>query len=551
MARKLALLVLVLLVALAFWLWNERTPAASPIEPPAAPALPAAAESQALEAAPVENAPAPERAAVAFDPAKDALLVVICRTKGTNDPVADETLYLCDENARPANIRHGKGTRGKFGDALASGADGRVEFELDAGVASHLWVSDWRTVDRPNQDGSIAALYPGERRELVVELGVLQKRFYGRVVAHETQRPIAGAALCTRYSDPVAVSTTDSDGRFDLPRAGSTMTYTVRAEGFGEVEIAVLSGHDTPENPLVVELERGATLIGVLVGDESAREGLQFEVTGDGSRLLYTDPQPTRERVFTKGQYVRRAKFDASGRAVISGVPAGLAVGASLLEGSTPVLVVAETIALAPGEKREVKLNRSDACELSGRALDDQEKPAAGLRLFLLHGAAGSTGFEFERHDDAESAAIARTDEDGRFRFTGITPGSWRIRPDSPRRASGETVAPDAVAPLAMPIEIRPHTPAMEITLRVHRGISIRGRVLNADDHPVMATVIASGPMGVLFESADSKGSFEFGPLAPGGYRLSTSAETHSDGTNALEVQAGAQDVVLRVDHKD
>jgi hypothetical protein len=551
MVRRFALVALVLVLGLALWLWKGRQPAASPIEAPTAPAAQATAESQVLEAAPLERAPAPEREAVAFDPAKDALLVVICRTKGTNEPVADETLFLCDEDARPARIRRGKGTRGKFGDALATGAEGRVEFELNAGVASHLWVSDWRTVDRPNQDGSIAALSAGERRELVVELDVLPGRFYGRVVARETQRPIAGAALRTFWSDPVAAFTTGADGRFDVPRAGLLTRFTVTAEGFGEVEFAALSGHETPEKPLVLELERGATLIGVLIGDSSAREGLQFEVTADSSRLLYVDPQATHEHAGSRGTYRWRAKFDAAGRAMISGLPAGLELGASLLEGSTRVLSVPETFTLAKGERHEVQLDRSAGCELSGRALDDEDKPVAGLRLFLLRGQSPSPDFEFARNDDSQNSAVARTDEDGRFRFPGIAPGTWRIRPDSPRRASGEAVAPDAVAALATPIEIRPRTPAMEITLRVHRGISIRGRLLDADDHPVKATVMAIGPTGVLIESTDAKGSFEFGPLAPGSYRLSTSAETLSDGSSGIEVQAGAQNVVLRIGHKD
>jgi hypothetical protein len=108
-------------------------------------------------------------------------------------------------------------------------------------------------------------------------------------------------------------------------------------------------------------------------------------------------------------------------------------------------------------------------------------------------------------------------------------------------------MSPDAVAPVPMQIEIPSGTPTLDIVLHVHRGISIRGRVLDTEDNPVRAGVTATTPSTFVLVQADANGNFELGPLGPGSYSLQADSYGTYIESDTVEVEAGAQDVVLRV----
>lgn len=540
MARRLALVALVLVLGLALWLWKGTEPAAPPV---AAPKAPVASEHPPVSA-PTESAPTEKREQIApAEPAKpaSARLVVVCKAKGTGAPIAKETLLLCGESTRPARMPKGTGTQGQLGDSLATGPDGRVEFELPANTTSHLWVWDWMNGARPAQDGSISAMSAGERRELVIELNAPPENFCGRVIAREERTPIAGASV----TDTGVEFTTDADGRFVLPASNSI--YTIAADGFAEVHVAAQGGHETPEKAFIIELDRGGTLIGVLANPSvlQAREPLRFQASTDISRMLLPDPDATGGHMSQRGVRNWHADFDAAGRAVLADLPPDVSLEVAALEGQTKVLVL-EDITLAPGEKREVKLDPSGACVLSGSVRDDADQPVAGLELWLLH-AANSPRSSFDPQDERQCSAKTKSGDDGRFRIPGIAPGSWRLGPACTGRASGVAMPADAVAPVPTRIEIPEGTPALEVVLHVHRGISIRGHVLDEEDQPVRAGVTAIAGAVFVFQQADASGNFELGPLAPGSYTLQAESDLTFVGSETVEVEAGAQDVVLRV----
>jgi hypothetical protein len=149
--------------------------------------------------------------------------------------------------------------------------------------------------------------------------------------------------------------------------------------------------------------------------------------------------------------------------------------------------------------------------------------------------------------DEEKCATTSMTGDDGRFRIPGVAPGSWLLGPGCVSRTYGEPLPNDAVAPFPTRIEIPAGTPALEIVLRVHVGITIRGRVLDNEDKPARAVVFAAGPSSFVSGHADSNGNFEVGPLVPGSYSLRAGFDGTYVASETVEVDAGAQDVVLRV----
>jgi hypothetical protein len=546
MARKLALGVSVLILGLLLWIRSGKQAVPSPV---AAPGAPAAVEAQPLESAEIEKAREPLREApaaqvVGSEPAQAAHLVVLCRVRGSGEPVPGRAVLLSPEGPRPSKLGGGKESKGPLGTPLVSGADGRADFEVPAGIETHLWIA--ATVLQPQiTDGTIQALAPGERREIVFEedKGV---RFYGRVVLRGRGEPIAGASV--KGDGPE--TTTDADGRFDLQVPERGNLATVSAEGFGETRVALLRGHEKPEDALVIELERGCTVVGVL-GDARANAPgakLRFEVSCDVSQLRYRDSVETGVHVGERGPHSWKTDFDDGGRARIARLPARIALKAAVYEGSTRVLVLPDELLLSPGEIREVKVDPLGGCELAGCVRDDADQPVAGVRLWLMR-AGASAPVMFRAEDEQQCSTTVKTGEDGRFRVPGVASGSWLLGPGCVRRAYGEAMAADAVAPAPTRIEIPTGTHALDVVLRVHRALSIRGRVLDEKDEPVRGTVTMILPSTLLFAQCDASGAFEFGPLAPGTYSLRAGSTGELVDSAPVEVDAGTQGLVLRVGH--
>ena len=327
MARRLGLLVLVVLLGLALWLWrgtNAAEPVAAPEAPPVASEVASAAEK--TEAAP--SAVRHEEAAPVSAPAR-TLLVVVCRAKETGAPLAGQSVRVYAER-KPGRI--------PAEEIVDSGADGRVEHEVPPGKPLHVDVHPKVFGANASASREVEALAAGESREIAIELATqTDSRFCARVLARETKLPVAAADV---RADSRTLST-DADGRFDLPYSTWSLTrVSIHARGHAECAVSAQAGHETPETALVLELERASTLVGLLKDGGSGKYVLQ--ALTEGFRLQEQDPSLLNGLGFDTGDRKWSAEFDATGRAEIQGLPPNAPLRVSLLDGRKPILELPE-----------------------------------------------------------------------------------------------------------------------------------------------------------------------------------------------------------------
>jgi len=206
-------------------------------------------------------------------------------------------------------------------------------------------------------------------------------------------------------------------------------------------------------------------------------------------------------------------------------------------------------VTLAPGETREVELRPSNICKLTGIVKDDKGLPVADLTLWLLR-AGTSPHLYLSSWEDEDLVARAKTDAQGRFTIPKVSPGTWRLGPEAKMYRDGAPIPEDAVAPVAILVEIPTGEQEHEVELVVHRGITISGTVLDPDGNGVNnAGVSAFADGNWIGTSCNEDGVFVLGPLAPGNYKLDATPSFHKEFADSerVQVDAGAHDVVLHL----
>ncbi|MBI5432251.1 MAG: hypothetical protein HZA52_05410 [Planctomycetes bacterium] len=283
MRSKLGWIVALTVTALCAWWWLVR-----------APGEPAVASSRAGAAAAAESGAAPTLVATTNEPQRETVLeksandVEPAAKSGAGD-AANATLRVrvvalesraplegIHVSLSPSELegnwsrRSTSSARGGAHDELITDTEGRVEFEVPAGIAftaeadTSVPATDGRPIASSEQ-ASTSALAAGETRELVLERATAGDIvFCGRIVAAEDDSPIAGARIRMRTSlpgePPVLVS--DASGRFELRSASwlDSRQFTVKAAGRTERAAGAEKGHERPEHAFVVHLARTATL---------------------------------------------------------------------------------------------------------------------------------------------------------------------------------------------------------------------------------------------------------------------------------------------------
>lgn len=409
---------------------------------------------------------------------------------------------------------------------------------------------------------AVPALLPGERRKVIVTVDRLT--FYGRVVENTSaQQPMAGIKVLTEHTESSYI-VTDSAGLFSVKLESADFILPkliIKVEDYGPVWVKVTKGHERIERALLIKLDRAATVYGQVIGPTGPVAAASLSFSTDAYQICQGDD-------FIHGEEVEwQTKTDNSGTYRMEGLPpnAELNVKVSLMGKEDPVLLLGH-LRLLPGEETRADWQLDGLARIHGKVLDQYSKPVSGVDVVAMEPESGflqETKREetpvFVREDYEEIYRISKTNQSGSFILSNISPGCVLVGvyPESKKSfaisGNQEPEDPseklDDVSATGMIIKIPEGTFEKEVILRVHRGLYIRGHVLNPAGNPIDdALVFATHETysGFLMARWEERDRFEIGPLVPGKYKLKATSHSSSD-SECVEVYAGTENVVLQL----
>jgi len=461
-------------------------------------------------------------------------------------------------------------SRGTLDEAPITDADGCAEFELPAGVELTLSV---RLEDGfLNRTADVRPLAAGERRDFVFRIPVGDDLHYvGRVLTAGDGLPISGAtveavhiqsrflqvgagpAKPERKEAVLDATTTGGDGFFELRTSSAKRPYVrVRAPGFSMRLLVPGEGHGSLENAEVVLLARCSTLRVTLLDASGS-------ALPDAAVVLSTEPFELAQGL---GSLEATASFlqssaseeisrwesstDSLGRCEVVDLPAGVVLQTRVSREGRELK--RDVLTLDPGETREVVWRLGSGCRLEGTVVDQEGRPVAKKRVWMLRDELDREPRYFEGLEDVD-VLEARTDDEGRFEFTDLATGSWRIGP-AVDREPWDPPRESALAPWSEPLEIAEGEVRRSLVLRVHRGLYVRGKVLDPSGLPTAEAQVLGfqDGQGSVSTETQEDGTFALGPLVPGRYHVwASDFRGQQAGSEPVIAESGQAGVVLRL----
>jgi hypothetical protein len=396
----------------------------------------------------------------------------------------------------------------------------------------------------------------------------------GRVVAAESGTPLAGVAVFERelrvenargLHEPPAVrfpgpyppdALTDARGEFHLRLpAGRSWRAEFAAAGRSPCQATLHTRHiaetvpaygaRAPSLPIIeVRLERSARIVGSVHGAQSGdfvEVAFRLRVQrGEGEHAELGDALALEWRRLY-------GNLDQAGRFEVPDVPAALPLRLSLIRNEFGVARVLlqepEEPTLAPGDTRRVDWVLGAGGTLACTVHEADGVPVANTELWLLRPSLGA---------DAVSGAVVtptattRTDERGAAVFEDVLTGEWIVAVARTHVRDGRT---DDLAPARVKARVSSPGEVVHVPLVCHRGLTIDGRVLEANGaYPtamVMVMARSESCEAIGYSRPKDQGAFRIGPLTPGRYEVRVVGSGRSE---PQHVDAGARDLVFKLD---
>ncbi len=367
---------------------------------------------------------------------------------------------------------------------------------------------------------------------VVDDPAALSGAFSGQVVNWGTGRAVRGAEVTFSLEGATRSVLTDADGRFHHApeRLGLVRLETVTAAGFlpfapelGASPIALRGRAGKRVEGLVIYLSPAIDYeITVRAEDGAAVAGAEMRLVGAGAgeqTLL-----PLADRFVT----------DAAGKAIVH------APDLALFEARHPQRGVGRGSLDGPAltsHKLEIRLSRgarSAAARIAGRVLGPDTQPVPGATV------QATPDRRPGEHDRDRPWGQATTDGEGRFVVEGLDEGAAYTL-----EARHELFAPGRSE--------RTAGGAQGVLVRLGRGRSLRGRVVDADGRPAAAYTLAlARKRGLAFDVVrtlaivDAEGRFAVEGLEPGRYRIVATGLGRAPSA-ALDAEAPADGLELRL----
>ncbi|MBL8841473.1 MAG: carboxypeptidase regulatory-like domain-containing protein [Planctomycetes bacterium] len=400
------------------------------------------------------------------------------------------------------------------------------------------------------------------KRGIIVSLAA-EAVVTGRVVAADGGRPLAGATLQRNRADQALLqqmvsrmlqspeASCDADGRFrvgGLP-AGSHR-FTVRCAGFVDgalPPVTLAAGEQSAD--LLVELEAGATIWGVVRGSDGAPVAGASIMCQDLARMAMQSV-----RSDASGTY--RIEGLAAGNFALTRMPAELALGGDDFMKEMQGQIETQNVRLKAGEELRVDfgMRAKGTARLVGKVTSGGRPYAGAMVQVIGSGSEGGSG----------GIAAGTVESDGTFVFESLRAGRAFVQVHGADFAAGEMNA--ALVPVLLK-----DGATSEVAIDVPAG-SLVGTVVDAESGAPLAGIAvylaiaddgdAAHPLELAMRRTmaartDAAGRFTVPRVPPGRCRvvaggsdlLSTAAREHAITALATEAPAsGARDVgVIRL----
>ncbi|MBN2492186.1 MAG: hypothetical protein JXQ29_15170 [Planctomycetes bacterium] len=256
--------------------------------------------------------------------------------------------------------------------------------------------------------------------------------------------------------------------------------FHVSIEGFAPSRVDVRCNDGSWPDTIVVPLYPSATLAGAVV-DTAGAPVAGVEVCAWGKSEEKNPPN----KVEVRPVCPEDAVTDAAGRFRLGSVPAGVPIGSRA--GGGLIQVTHNLPALEPGEIRSVRLTLPAWGAVHGEVVDQDQLRVPFAQVALLI------------ENSNQEQAFLQTDSAGLFRFEGIPLGAYRVKA-SPRREDRRH--PTSFPPGEIAVELVGHGTVATASVRVDRGLFLRGIVVGPDGEPVPDALVERSPGAVLPEES-------------------------------------------------
>jgi protocatechuate 3,4-dioxygenase beta subunit len=391
--------------------------------------------------------------------------------------------------------------------AARTGADGRFTLRgLAAGTGYDLHLTHGGYAPKTAEAAPVEAGAVPPPLELALDRG---RRGAGLVV-DQSERPVAGATVTLESAPargerrmrfpgdpepPRFTAASDARGRFEitgLPAGRYDLTAEARGFAPRQVPGIEVAGGEGEQALGTIVLAPGTALEGQVVdprGQPIADAGVW--VTAAGARGPW--------RGFFRQEEEPDARSGLDGWFRVADLAPGQAVDLQVVRRGYGGAEVPGVV--PPAEPVTVTLQ--PAVRVSGRVVDPDAKPIAGAEVGLMaerqRGAFSGTSF----------AGRTSSDDEGRFLFTDVDPGTLRVSARAVGRQPAELTGVQAVA----------GKDVADLELVLAPGAAVEGRVVDGEGRPVA---------GAWVRPVEDRGVRTFG-------RISASATTDGDGRYVLD----------------
>ncbi|TAH34348.1 MAG: carboxypeptidase regulatory-like domain-containing protein [Planctomycetota bacterium] len=444
---------------------------------------------------------------------------------------------------------------------LATDEHGRASVEVPANLelSFDVYGPDPETIGRLRRV-PVPTLGEGEQRTMTIRLPVGQDlEFWARVVADADGRPLAGArASLFEDGDATVASVTDANGFIHLTtRSWTTPHLQISEPGFGLQFVPVAPGHATAEQSQEVRLLATGTVFGGVTGPDGApADGILVTASADAESLGWkagwlASHLPVEWSTTTSGGDFR-----------LDALPAAVPLH---LQFAWPgdVRKLEEAVVLAPGEERRLDYSAVALARIRGRILDQEGVPVRNTSVSLV----SEDGFlSLDMTADILHYVVSAmpggtrmttSDENGTFSFVDVSRGNYLVGVSSGVAGPGGFIAESEVSPTGVPVRVTGTEAELEVTVRVARGLFIRGTLVDPNGAPVAGFPVVAMPMpgaGFVMTNSDDDGRFALGPLWPGPHQVQCflpqgmlEPAMRLRSSEPIMAEAGAEGIVLRL----